>query len=105
MPGCTRVSDGHRDWQLEGFLDRLDAWIELEAPTDDVRLLVTAWIMTRYADPYQGVRRETGFPNLWYGAIPDTEDGNGSIVACAYWIEESNRTVRCDSFATLSLPL
>ncbi|MEN3360299.1 MAG: hypothetical protein V7637_4281, partial [Mycobacteriales bacterium] len=29
----------------------------------------------------------------------------GKIVACAYWIEESTRVVRCDSFATLRLPL
>ncbi|HVQ96220.1 MAG TPA: hypothetical protein VMU51_34700 [Mycobacteriales bacterium] len=93
------------DWQLEGFLDRLDAWIERESPNDDLCLLVTAWIMTRYGDPYQGVRRESGFPNLWFGAVPDTEDGSGNIVVCAYWIEESNRVVRCDSFATLGLPL
>jgi hypothetical protein len=61
--------------------------------------------MTRYDDPYQGVRREKGFPNLWFGAIPDSADGDGNVVACAYWIAESNRVVRCDSFATLSLPL
>jgi hypothetical protein len=99
------VRSDRPDWRLEGFLDRLDAWVEQESPSDDTRLLVTAWIMTRYGDPYQGVRREKGFPNLWFGAVPDTEDGTGNTVACAYWIEESTRTVRRDSFATLSLPL
>jgi hypothetical protein len=88
-----------------GFLDRLDTWAEQESPPDDLRLLVTAWIMTRYDDPYQGVRREHGFPNLWFGVVPHSEDGAGAVVVCAYWIEESTRIVRCDSFATLNLPL
>lgn len=94
-----------RPWRLEGFLDRLDAWAEREAPSDDLRLVVTAWVMTRYDDPYKGVRREKGFPNLWFGAVPNTDDHGSTVVACSYWIEESSRTVRCDSFATLGLPL
>jgi len=92
-------------WQLAGFLDRLDAWAERESAPGDLRLLVTAWIMTRYDDPYQGVRREPGFPNLWFGVVPNSGDGSGAVVVCAYWIEESTRTVSCDSFATLNLPL
>lgn len=99
------MPSGARRWTLEGFLDWLDAWAELESPKDDLRLTVTAWIMTRYDDPYQGVRRENGFANLWFGAIPNTSDGSGSVVTCSYWIEESSRTVRCDNFGTLSLPL
>jgi hypothetical protein len=92
-------------WKLEGFLLRLDAWAELESPTDDLRLLVTAWIMTRYDDPYQGVRREEGFPNLWFGVVPNSDDGSGRVVVCSYWIEESSRVVRCDNFGTLNRPL
>lgn len=92
-------------WTLEGFLQRLDAWVELESPSDDLRLLVTAWVMTRYDDPYQGVRRETGFPNLWFGVVPNSDDGSERVVVCSYWIEESRRIVRCDNFATLNLPL
>jgi hypothetical protein len=99
------VDKGPPSWTLVGFLDRLDAWVERESPAEDLRLIVTAWVMTRYDDPYQGVRRESGFPNLWFGAVPNTDDGSGNVVACAYWIEESSRTVRCDSFATLGLPL
>ncbi len=90
-------------WTLLSFLERLDQWIERESPPDDLRLLVTAWIMTRYEDPYQGVRREGKFPNLWFGPVPDT--GTDAVVACSYWIDEVNHTVRCDSFGTFPLPL
>lgn len=98
------MRSGPPTWRLEGFLDRLDAWAKLESPSDDLRLIVTAWVLTRYDDPYQGVRRERGFANLWFGPIPESDDGT-TVVACAYWIEESGRAVRCDSFATLSRPL
>jgi hypothetical protein len=91
-------------WRLEGFLERLDAWAERESPSGDLKLLVTAWIMTRYEDPYQGMRRERGFPNLWFGSVPHSEVA-GTTVVCTYWIEESARTVRCDGFATLNLPI
>lgn len=66
------MPSGVGPWALEGFLDRLDAWAEFESPKDDLRLIVTAWILTRYDDPYQGVRREPGFANLWFGAIPNS---------------------------------
>jgi hypothetical protein len=99
------VRSGTPAWVLEGFLERLDAWAEQENPPADLRLLVTSWIMTRYDDPYQGVQRAEGFENLWYGAVPNTDDGLGHVVTCSYWIEETRRTVRCDSFATLNLPL
>lgn len=92
-------------WTLVGFLDRLDAWAERESPSQDLRNVVTEWILTRYDDPYQGMRREKGFPNLWFGTVPNTADGAGNVVVCSYWIEESRRVVRCDSFATLSQPL
>lgn len=78
--------------------------IALQQPPQDLTLAVTAWILSRYDDPYQGVRREPAFENLWYGPVPDT-DLAGKVVQCAYWIEESTHTVRCDSFATLSRPV
>lgn len=99
------MPSGVRRWTLENFIERFDAWAELESPTDDLRCIVMAWILTRDDDPYQGVRRETGFPNLWFGPIPDSHDGSGHVVTCSYWIEEARRTVRCDNFGTLSLPL
>ncbi|MGH3648238.1 MAG: hypothetical protein ACRDTM_13820 [Micromonosporaceae bacterium] len=99
------MADGATRWQLENFLERLDSWVARDAPSDDLRLIVTAWILTRYDDPYQGVRRESAFPNLWFGVVPNTADGLGTVVVCSYWIEEARRTVSCDNFGRLSLPL
>ena len=57
-----------------------------------MRFTVTEWILTRYDDPYEGVRREEGFPNLWFGIVVRTGD---AAVVCSYWIEESRHVVRC----------
>lgn len=92
-------------WQLAGFLERLDDWVAREAPPEDVRLIVTAWILSRLDDPYQGVRRAAGFPNLWYGVVPKSDYGSDLVVVCSYWIEESKRAVRCDDFASLTRPV
>jgi hypothetical protein len=99
------VTSGVRSWELINFLERFDAWVELERPTGDLRCIVMNWILTRNEDPYQGVRRERGFPNLWFGQVPNSRDDSGHVVVCSYWIEESSRTVRCDNFGTLSSPL
>ena len=104
MHGFRDVADPAR-WNLVGFLERLYAWVDLETPEDDLVLIVIAWIMTRFDDPYRGVRRESGFPNLWFGQIPDSDDGTGRVVTCSYWIIESTRTVCCDNFGTLGLPV
>jgi hypothetical protein len=92
-------------WILEGFGEALDIWGEREPPDIDLRLVVTAWVFSRHDDPYVGVRREAGFDNLWFGPVPGSVHGDQKVVACAYWIMESTRTVRCDSIATLSLPM
>ena len=64
-------------WTLVGFIERLDAWAEQEKATTDLQLLVLSWVMSRSDDPYRGVRRTPGFPNLWFGAVPLTDDGLG----------------------------
>ena len=92
------------DWQLAGFLERLDAWAEQESADDDLRLVVTAWVVSRYDDPYRGVRREAGTDNLWYAVVPDTMH-EGRVVVCSYWINERSRTLVCNGFASLTLPL
>ena len=92
-------------WRLERFLPELDAWAEREHPTVDLRVIVTEWVVGRQDDPYRGVRRVPQFENLWHGAIPGSDDGAGRVVACSYWIVESQHLVRCNSFATLGLPL
>jgi hypothetical protein len=87
--------DSENRWRLDGFLERLDLWIETKSPEDDLRLQVTAWIYTRFNDPYEGVRREAGFPNLWFGVIPGARNGS-DVVVCSYWIEERTHRLRCD---------
>jgi hypothetical protein len=99
------VTSGARPWTSENFLERFDAWVELESPTEDLCCIVMDWVLTRGEDPYQGAQRVEGFPNLWFGQIPNSHDVDGRVVTCSYWIEESSRTVRCDLFGTLSLPL
>jgi hypothetical protein len=92
-------------WTLHNFEVCLDAWIELERPSDDLRLLVTSWVLTRFDDSYVGVRREPGFDNLWFGAVPGSVHDEGRVAVCSYWVHELQRTVRCDSVATLNLPI
>ena len=91
-------------WSLIDFGERLDSWNLADKPSDDLRLIVTAWAVTRFDDPYQGMRRELSFDNLWYGTVPGTYDGHSTVVCCSYWILEASHTVRCNQFATLSLP-
>lgn len=104
-PGLARLPDSSRPWLLENFLERLDRWVDLEGPPEQVRLAATAWIMARLEDPYLGVRREPGFDNLWFGPIPGARYGNGLVAASSYWIFERERRLRCDSFTSLTLPL
>jgi hypothetical protein len=92
-------------WKLDGFLDRLDAWAERESPDADLRLHVTGWVMNRHTDPYQGARRERDFPNLWFGVVPGSEDGQGNVVVCLYSVDELEHVVQCVSIATLSWPV
>lgn len=99
------MSDGTPMWSLENFTDHLDIWKNRESPSQDLVLHVTAWVLSRLEDPYQGVRRESGFPNLWYGPVPGSDDGNRTVVVCSYTIEESRRAVCCMGFATLSRPI
>ena len=91
-------------WDLENFLEAFDVWSAREDPPADVRAAVLAWVFSRADDPYAGVQREAGFSNLWFGPVPRTVL-RGTVVACSYWVEEQRRAVRCDSLATLSLPL
>ncbi len=99
------MGDAPPAWRLERFAEHFESWIGREGPSTDLRLLVGFWIWTRAETPYLGVQRADGFPNLWFGAVPDTEDGHGRVVTCTYWIEEERHAVRCDNFTTLDLPI
>lgn len=93
------------EWKLEGFEDSLDNWAAQEHAPSELVMVVTHWVLSRFDDPYLGVQREPGFANLWFGAVPESRHGDGQVVVCSYWITESTRTVQCNSFAALNLPL
>ena len=92
-------------WQLNLFGERLDIWAADQDGSDELRRVVTLWIFTRFDDPYLGVKRRPEVaPNYWFGQVQGTLQ-NDSVVTCGYWIQETERIVRCDNFATLVLPL
>jgi len=96
---------GAPQWKLEGFEEALDRWIATETPDQSLRIVVTQWVLTRFDDPYIGVWRADGFENLWFGTVPTSLHGDDMVVTCSYWIYEGEHRVRCDSIATLSLPI
>ena len=51
--------------------------------------MVTHWLLSRFDDPYLGMQREPGFPNLWFGPSR-IQYGQGQVAVCSYWIEESD---------------
>jgi hypothetical protein len=104
---CARVSrvpSAGTPWVLANFAEALDLWLERDQPIPGIVMNVGEWIMTRSDDPYQGVRREAGFPNLWRTAVPSSQR-DGTAVYCAYWIKERDRMVVCENIATLHLPI
>lgn len=96
---------GGAPWKLERFPETLNIWIDICSPSSELRRIVRTWVVTRYEDPYEGMRREPDIDNLWYGVVPGSNDGYGNVVVCSYFIVESTRTVRCNSCTTLSLPV
>jgi hypothetical protein len=38
------------EWALERFEECLDRWIEVENPSDDLRIIVTEWVLSRFDD-------------------------------------------------------
>ncbi len=96
-------------WTPQDFLPRLDAWVEQEHPLDELRVHVLDWIFTRMRDPYADARRVPGFADYWQAVVPNSDHfddhAERCAVVCLYWIDAVARTVRCDSFASLSLPI
>lgn len=92
-------------WTLEAFTERFAMWVERENPSRDVRRVVGAWIVGRYENPYEGVRRNAEIgANYWWGPVPGSEHA-GTVVAVTYWIFEDRRLVRCDMISTLNAPI
>lgn len=99
------VPDSDNAWKLERFIERLDLWVDLEAPTEDLRITVIEQIFTRMETPYRGVKRVWSGDNLWFGVVPGTAHGAGMVVTWAYRIFESRRAVRCDLIESISFPI
>src|SRR5262249_26810015 len=79
-------------WTLQGFDERLEAWISLDQPDEALRFAVLQWLFTRMEDPYGGVRRARELPDLWYGVVPDSLRDD-HVVVCSYWINERAATI------------
>ena len=92
-------------WEFRNFGECLDAWIDQTRPDDDLRLIVTQWVMARHDDPFEGVSRQAPHPNMWFARIRDTYRPPGTMVTCSYWVFADERVVYCDRIQTLNLPI
>lgn len=99
------TEEGGLSWKLERFPETLNMWVEICSPSREILRAVRNWVVTRYEDPYEGVKREPRIDNLWYGVVPGTNDGRGNVAVCSYFVYESTRTVVCNGCSTLSLPV
>lgn len=100
---------GPQPWNLQDFVPRFDAWVDQEHPLEDLRVYVLDWIFTRTSDPYADARRVPGFADYWQAVIPSSEHfdehAERCVVVCLFWLNASARSVQCDRFASLSLPV
>lgn len=92
-------------WQLVQVEERFEEWVQLERPADWRRVLVLNWLLARIDNPYEGLRGEEGFDNLWFGVVSKSLDEDGTVVVCSLWIDEHAHVVRCDRIATLGWPV
>ena len=93
-----------QSWRQQAFEERLDEWIALEEPAEVTRAIVGGWLLSRIDDPYEGLRRQVGFDNLWFGVIPGTKSSDNTVVVCSMWIRELEHVVRCDRIGTPAWP-
>lgn len=91
-------------WQLRGFEGAVLRWFEVDNPSANLSLLVTDWWFTRLEDPFAGAKRDGVRDSGWYAQVPGSVVG-GYAVLCSWVVLVSDRTVTCDSIATLSLPI
>jgi hypothetical protein len=100
-------SSAERPWRLEGFQEQFDLWAERDEllSDQDLRLIILAWAHSRMDDPYRDVSRDPQVDNLWFGAIPGTDMAGGRVATGSYFVFESHRLVKCNSFAILTRPV
>ncbi|SNT07729.1 hypothetical protein SAMN05421812_10360 [Asanoa hainanensis] len=87
------------------FEEMFDSWVKRDGPDTETQIKVIEWIGNRRADPFAGMLRDTNHPNLWFGRIPYTLDGEGTLVTVAYEILTRTRVVRCMLIGRVGLPI
>jgi hypothetical protein len=97
------VTEAEPAWNIVGLVEALNSWVLRESPAEELRKVVGRWAFHQHEDPYQGVHRQPGFANLYFGEVPGTRN-KGAAVSCTYWIEVGTHAVKWDSFTTLNLP-
>jgi hypothetical protein len=92
-------------WHLDRFDERLDWWIRDTNPPQDLVIIVLAWVVGLRRDPFRGMHRVEGFADHYFGRVPNSDNGAGVAVTCSFMADEETRTIRCDLFGTLTLPI
>ena len=92
------MAPGRGRWTLARFDDEFDLWVERARPSDDIKVVVLDWVISRFDDPYSGAVREPNFDNLWRARIPETTNDASELVYCVYFIRESQNVVTCHGF-------
>jgi hypothetical protein len=97
------MTEVERAWNIVGLVEALNAWVAREHPSEHLRKAVGRWAFQQHEDPYQGVHRQPGFPNLYFGEVAGTRH-KGAALSCTYFIEVTTHSVKWDNFTTLNLP-
>ena len=92
-------------WTLDRLPERLQWWESQFNPSTDLVILVLAWVMGLKDDPFPREVRRTDFADQWFGAVPNSGDGQGNVVTCSYWVDHDTRTIRFDMFSTSTWPV
>jgi hypothetical protein len=92
-------------WTLDDPSGALDLWIELDKPDDNLRNLVTVWLVS-FDDPYVGDYDPVN-PAAWSAVaakIPPGVPFPSQCVLVAYRISPSERRITVDFISTMSWP-
>ncbi len=91
------MPDRQTGWNLSEFDEWVDRWIEMESPGSELRLAGRFRLLSWLDDSYQGMKRESGFDNLWSCIVPGTRE-KWTAVVCSYFVFET--TVRSGATAS-----
>jgi hypothetical protein len=92
-------------WAFVRFEEMFESWTKRESPDPATQTRVIDWIRDRRDDPFAGMMRDTGQPNLWFGRVPYTLDSSGTLVTVTYQILMRTRVVRCMLIGRVGLPM